>query len=76
MAEQPRLKSTEIKPDVNVNVSTALRELREVEEGLSKTEATGTTLGGAFGTKKSGATGYSKTEHTLYTQHPNKHRWR
>lgn len=60
MAEQPRLKSTEIKPDVNVNVSTALRELREVEEGLSKTEATGTTLGGAFGTKKSGAPGIQR----------------
>ncbi len=60
MAEQPRLKSTEIKPDVNVNISTALRELREVEEGLSKTEATGTTLGGAFGTKKSGAPGIQR----------------
>lgn len=60
MAEQPRLKSTEITPDVNVNVSTALRELREVEEGLSKTEATGPTLGGAFGTKKSGAPGIQR----------------
>ncbi len=60
MAEQPRLKSTEITPDVNVDVSTALRELREVEEGLSKTEATGPTLGGAFGTKKSGAPGIQR----------------
>ena len=60
MAEQPRLKSTEITPDVNVNISTALRELREVEEGLSKTEATGTTLGGAFGTKKSGGPGIQR----------------
>ena len=60
MAEQPRLKSTEITPDVNVHVSTALRQLREVEEGLSKTEATGPTLGGAFGTKKSGAPGIKR----------------
>ncbi len=60
MAEQPRLKSTEIKPDVNVDVSTALRKLREVEEGLSRTETTGPTLGGAFGTKKSGAPGIQR----------------
>ncbi|MYF55502.1 VWA domain-containing protein [Candidatus Poribacteria bacterium] len=60
MAEQPRLKSTEITPDVNVDVSTALRELPEVEEGLSKTEATGPTLGGAFGTKKSGTPGIQR----------------
>ena len=60
MAEQPRLKSTETTPDVNVDVSTALRELREVEEGLSKTEATGPTLGGAFGTKRSGAPGVQR----------------
>ena len=60
IGEQPRLKSTEIKPDVNIDVSTALRELREVEEGLSKTEATGHTLGGAFGTKKSGTPGIQR----------------
>lgn len=60
MAEQPRLKSTETKPDVNVDVSTALRELRQVEEGLAKTEATGPTLGGAYGTKRSGSPGVQR----------------
>ena len=67
MAEQPRLKSTEIKPDVNVDVSTALRELREVEEGLSKTEATGPTLGGCLRHKEIWNTGYSKKKHSFYT---------
>ncbi len=60
MTEQPRLKSTETTPDVNVDVSTALRELRQVEEGLAKTEATGPTLGGAYGTKRSGAPGVQR----------------
>lgn len=60
MTEQPRLKSTETKPDVNVDVSTALRELRQVEEGLAKTEATGPTLGGAYGTKRSGSPGVQR----------------
>ena len=60
MTEQPRLKSTETKPDVNVEVSTALRQLRQVEEGLAKTEATGPTLGGAYGTKRSGSPGVQR----------------
>ena len=60
MTEQPRLKSTETTPDVNVDVSTALRELRQVEEGLAKTEATGPTLGGAYGTKRTGAPGVQR----------------
>ncbi len=54
VAEQPHLKQTDTTPDVKVNVSTALNELRQVEDGLSKTEAAEPIVGSSFGSKRSG----------------------
>ena len=51
---QPRLKETNTAPDVEVNVSTALRELRQVEDGLSRTEAAQPTVDDTLGSKRSG----------------------
>ncbi len=56
VAEQPRLKQTNITPDVKVNISTALHQLREVEKELPKTEAADPTLGSSLGSKRSGGT--------------------
>ncbi len=59
MAEQLQLKQTNTAPDVKVNVSTALRQLREVENGLSKTEPT---VGSSLGSKRSsGVSGIQRT---------------
>ena len=59
MAEQLQLKQTNTAPDVKVNVSTALRQLREVENGLSKTEPT---VGSFLGSKRSsGVSGIQRT---------------
>ena len=54
VAEKLRLKQTNTAPDVEVNVSTALHQLREAENGLSKTEAAVPTLDSSFGSKRSG----------------------
>ena len=54
VTEQPHLKQTDTTPDVKVNVSTALNKPREVENGLSKLEAAGPTVGSSFGSKRSG----------------------
>ena len=54
VTEQPHLKQTDTTPDVKVNVSTALNELREVENDLSKLEAAGPTVGSSLGSKRSG----------------------
>ncbi len=59
--DQPRLKQTETAPDVEVNVSTALKELRQVEDGLSSKEAAHPILGGSLGTKRSGSPGIQRT---------------
>ncbi len=61
ITEQPRLKQTNTAPDVKVNVSTALNELRQVENGLSKTEAAEPTVGSSFGSKRSGMLGVQRT---------------
>ena len=61
ITEQPRLEDTKTSPDVNVNVSTALNELRQVENGLSKTEAAEPTIGSSFGSKRSGMLGVQRT---------------
>lgn len=60
VSEQPRLKHTNTAPDVKVNVSTTISELREVENGLSKTEAAGSTGGGSLGSKRSGVQGIQR----------------
>lgn len=60
VAEQPRLKHTNTAPDVEVNVSTAISELREVEHGLSKTEAAEPTVGSSLGSKRSGTHGIQR----------------
>ncbi len=57
ITEQPRLEDTKTSPDVNVNVSTALNKLRQVENGLSTVEAAEPTLGKSLGTKRSGMQG-------------------
>ena len=61
VTEQPRLKQTNTAPDIKVNVSTALRELRQVEDGLSRTEAAQPTVGGSLGSKRSGPHGVQRT---------------
>ncbi|MDE0317581.1 MAG: VWA domain-containing protein [Candidatus Poribacteria bacterium] len=48
--------------DAKVNVSTALRQLREVESGLSKTEAVEPTVSGSLGSRRSsGMSGIKRT---------------
>jgi hypothetical protein len=60
VADQLQLQNTT--PDVKVDVSTAFRQLREVEKGLSKTEAAKSTGGSPFGSKRSsGAQGIQRT---------------
>ncbi|MCG9127371.1 VWA domain-containing protein [Candidatus Poribacteria bacterium] len=54
---KPRLEKTNTTPDETIDVSTAVKELREVENGLSKTEAAQPTFGETFGTKRSGEIG-------------------
>lgn len=54
---KPRLDHTNTTPDETIDVSTAVRELREVENGLSKTEASQPTVGDTFGTKRIGDVG-------------------
>lgn len=58
---QPRLKQTETTPDQTVDISTAIRELRKVENGLSKTEAAQPTVGSTYGTKRSAELGVQRT---------------
>lgn len=55
VAEQPRHKQTNTTPDVKVNASTALHQLREVETELPKTEAADPTLDSSLGSKRSGS---------------------
>lgn len=54
---KPRLDHTKTTPDETIDVSTAVRELREVENGLSKTEAAQPTVGETYGTKRTGEVG-------------------
>ena len=54
VTEELRLKHVNTVPDVQTNISTAVRELRQVENGLSKTEAAEPTLGSGLGSKRSG----------------------
>lgn len=58
---QPRLKQTDTTPDDTVDISTAVRELRQVEKGLSKTEAAQPTIGSTYGTKRSTELGVQRT---------------
>ena len=57
---QPRIEQTDTNPDVSVDISTAVRELNQVEEGLSKTEAAQPTVGDTFGSKRSTAPGVQR----------------
>lgn len=54
---KPRLDHTNTTPDETIEVSTAVRELREVENGLSRTEAPQPTVGDTLGTKRTGDVG-------------------
>lgn len=54
---KPRLEQTNTTPNETIDVSTAVKELREVENGLSKTEAAQPTFGDTFGTKRTGDVG-------------------
>lgn len=61
ITEQPRLEDTKTAPDIDVNVSTALRELRQVEDGLSTVESAQPTFGGSLGSKRTGGYGVQRT---------------
>jgi len=54
---KPRLDHINTTPDETIDVSTAVKELREVENGLSRTEAAQPTFGDTFGTKRTGDVG-------------------
>ncbi|MCY4402582.1 MAG: VWA domain-containing protein [Candidatus Poribacteria bacterium] len=58
--DQPRLNKTETAPDIDVNVSTALKQLQQVEDGLSTKEAAQPILSGSLGTKRSGSPGIQR----------------
>lgn len=60
ITEQPRLENTKTDPNIDINVSTAVTQLREVEHSLSKTEAAEPTLGSALGEKRSGVQGVQR----------------
>ena len=60
VTEQPILKQTNTEPQAKTDISTAFDDLRQVESGLSKTRAE-STVGGSFGTKRSGAPGVQRT---------------
>ena len=60
VTEQPILKQTDTAPEAKTDISTAFDSLRQVESGLSKTGAE-PTVGGSFGTKRSGAPGVQRT---------------
>ena len=61
ITEQPRLEDTKTAPDIDVNVSTALRELRQVEDGLSTVESAQPTYGDSLGSKRTGDFGVQRT---------------
>ncbi len=61
ITEQPRLEDTKTAPDIDVNVSTALRELRQVEDGLSNVESDQPTYGDSLGSKRTGNFGVQRT---------------
>ena len=61
ITEQPRLEDTKTAPDIDVNVSTALRELRQVEDGLSNVESDQPTYGDSLGSKRTGDFGVQRT---------------
>ncbi len=61
ITEQPRLEDTKTAPDIDVNVSTALNELRQVEGGLSTVESTQSTFGNSLGSKRTGEFGVQRT---------------
>ena len=61
ITEQPRLENTKTAPDIDVNVSTALNKLRQVEEGLSTVESAQATFGDSLGSKRTGEFGVQRT---------------
>ncbi len=69
VTEQPRLKQANTTPDVKVNVSSVLHQLREVEKELPKIEAADPTLDSSLGSKRPGGTQdmqRAPTRSTLY----------
>ena len=61
ITEQPRLEDTNTAPDIDVNVSTDFRELRQVEGGISTVESAVSTTGNSLGSKRSGTFGVQRT---------------
>ena len=61
ITEQPRLEDTKTAPDIDVNVSTALNKLRQVEDGLSTVESAQSTFGDSLGSKRTGEFGVQRT---------------
>ncbi len=61
ITEQPRLEDTNTAPDIDVNVSTDFRELKQVEGGISAVESANSTTGNSLGSKRSGTFGIQRT---------------
>ena len=61
ITEQPRLEDTNTAPDIDVNVSTDFRELKQVEGGISTVESANSTTGNSLGSKRSGTFGIQRT---------------
>ena len=61
ITEQPRLEDTNTSPEIDVNVSTALSKLRQVEGGLSTVESAQSTIGNSLGSKRTGEFGVQRT---------------
>ena len=61
ITEQPRLEDTNTAPDIDVNVSTDFRALKQVEGGISTVESANATTGNSLGSKRSGTFGIQRT---------------
>lgn len=61
ITEQLRLEDTNTAPDIDVNVSTDFRELKQVEGGISTVESANSTTGNSLGSKRSGTFGIQRT---------------
>ena len=61
ITERPRLEDTKTVPDIDVDVSTALKKLRQVKDGLSSAESAQSTFGNSLGSKRTGEFGVQRT---------------
>ena len=61
ITEEPRLEDTKTAPDINVNVSTDFRALKQIDGGISTVESATSTVGNSLGSKRSGTFGIQRT---------------